>query len=67
MAQASRKDKTKTGVSLEVEVMSFLDSVANTDERDRSFVINRIVREWAEAKGTPIPVKRKEERRGRTV
>jgi len=32
-----------------------LQVVANTDDRDRSYVINRIIREWAQAKGTPIP------------
>ena len=42
-------------MSLEENVMRYLDEVANSDDRDRSYVINRIVREWAKAKGTPIP------------
>ena len=54
---ASRTPKAQTGVSLDVEVMKYLDHVANSDDRDRSYVINRIVREWAKAQGTPIPVK----------
>lgn len=67
MALAARTPKAQTGVSLDVEVLQFLDAVANSDDRDRSYVINRIVREWAEAKGTPIPVTRKEPRRVRTA
>jgi metal-responsive CopG/Arc/MetJ family transcriptional regulator len=55
MALASKTKKFTTGVSLEVNVMRYLDEVANSDDRDRSYVINRIVREWAQAKGTPIP------------
>jgi metal-responsive CopG/Arc/MetJ family transcriptional regulator len=55
MALASKTKKFTTGVSLEVNVMRYLDEIANSDDRDRSYVINRIVREWAQAKGTPIP------------
>ena len=55
MALASKTKKLTTGVSLEENVMRYLDEVANSDDRDRSYVINRIVREWAQAKGTPIP------------
>ena len=55
MALASKTEKFTTGVSLEVNVLRYLDEVANSDDRDRSYVINRIVREWAQAKGTPIP------------
>jgi metal-responsive CopG/Arc/MetJ family transcriptional regulator len=55
MALASKTKKLTTGVSLEENVMRYLDEVANSDDRDRSYVINRIVREWAQSKGTPIP------------
>lgn len=55
MALASKTKKFTTGVSLEVNVMRYLDEIANSDDRDRSYIINRIVREWAQAKGTPIP------------
>lgn len=54
---ASRTPKAQTGVSLDVEVMKYLNYVADSDDRDRSYVINRIVREWAKAQGTPIPLK----------
>ena len=67
MAQAAKTPKAQTGVSLDVEVLNYLDEVANSDDRDRSYIINRIVREWAEAKGTPIPLKRKEVRRAKQV
>jgi metal-responsive CopG/Arc/MetJ family transcriptional regulator len=55
MAQASKVKKYTTGVSLDVNVLRYLDEVANSDDRDRSYVINRIVREYAQQKGTPIP------------
>jgi hypothetical protein len=56
MSQVARKPpKMTTGVSLDVEVLKYLDGVANSDDRDRSYVINRIVREWAKTQGTPIP------------
>lgn len=48
--------KMTTGVSLDIEVLKYLDDVANSDDRDRSYIINRIVREWAKTQGTPIPV-----------
>ena len=67
MAQpASRTPKTQTGVSLDVEVINYLDQVANSDDRDRSYIINRIIREWAASKGTPIPLKPKAPKSVRT-
>jgi len=65
MAAAAKTPKAQAGVSLDVEVMKYLDEVANTDDRGRSYIINRIVREWAASKGTPIPMKLKEPRRVR--
>lgn len=60
MAQpASRTPKAQTGVSLDVEVLKYLDRLAEEDDRDRSYIINRIVREHAASNGTPIPVIRK--------
>ena len=61
----SRTPKAQTGVSLDVQVLRYLDDLAQSDDRDRSYVINRIVREWAESQGTPIPLKHKEPRRVR--
>ncbi len=46
--------------------MTFLDALAVKEERHRSFLINRIVREYAVAKGKPIPestVERQEPKR----
>ena len=61
MPQPTRKaPKMTTGVSLDVEVIKYLDQVANSDDRDRSYIINRIVREYAKANGTPIPFQAKE-------
>ncbi len=65
MAQA-KTPKARTGVSLDVDVLAYLDGVANTDDRDRSYVINRIIREWAQSKGSQIPIS-KEVRRGKAA
>ena len=63
---ASKTPKAQTGVSLDVEVLKYLDEVANSDDRDRSYTINRIVRDWAQSKGTPIPLRLKHTKRVRT-
>jgi hypothetical protein len=43
------------GVTLEVHVKEYLDDLAVAEQRDRSFTINRIVREYARSKGIEIP------------
>jgi hypothetical protein len=52
-------------VRLEEPVIGFLDRLAIEQERHRSYLINRIVREYAESKGTPIPVEEEAPRRER--
>jgi len=52
---ASKVRRMTTGVSLDVHVLRYLDQLALKEDRDRSKMINRIVREWAKAQGTPIP------------
>ena len=44
------------GVRLEESVLLYLDDLATAQERHRSFLINKIVREYAEKNGTPIPI-----------
>lgn len=46
--------KIQTGVTLEAEVIEYLDTIAAREERTRSQVINRIVKEHAARNGTPI-------------
>lgn len=53
--KASTKKYKNTGVRLEEPVMIYLDALAVEEERHRSFLINRIVREYAQLKGKPIP------------
>jgi hypothetical protein len=53
--RASLKRFKNTGVRLEEPVIGFLDELAAKEERHRSYLINRIVREYAESRGTPIP------------
>ena len=53
--KASTKQFRNAGVRLEEPVISFLDKLAVKEERHRSWLINRIVREYAELRGTPIP------------
>lgn len=55
MAMARPKRKlVNTGVTLEVHVRDYLDELALADERDRSFMINRIVREYARTQGVEL-------------
>jgi hypothetical protein len=60
--RASAKRFINTGVRLEEPVIGFLDELAAKEERHRSYLINRIVREYAESKGTPIPAAPGQER-----
>ena len=53
MARPKRK-LVNTGVTLEVHVRDYLDELALADERDRSFMINRIVREYARTQGVEL-------------
>lgn len=44
-----------TGVSLEPPVINYLDDIARREHRDRSYIINIIVREHAKENGFTIP------------
>ena len=44
-----------TGVALEPPVIDYLDEIARKEHRDRSFIINSIVREHAKKSGRIIP------------
>lgn len=46
--------KLQTSITLEPEVMRYLDWIAQAEERTRSEVISRIVRQDAERLGIPI-------------
>ena len=51
-----KKRKTRSaGVTLELAVLDYLKDLAEKEERDRSYCINRIVREHAERHGCPLP------------
>lgn len=53
---ARKKKRTQTaGVVLEIAVIDYLRQLAERDERDRSYCINRIVREHAQRQGCPLP------------
>ena len=55
MPRRLKKRLRATGVTLEEPVVDYLDELADREERNRSYFINRIVREHAERNGTPIP------------
>lgn len=57
MAKPKKSPYVSTGVNLETEVVEFLDQVAIQEERPRSFIINRIIRDYADRIGTPLPRK----------
>ena len=61
--RASTKRFRNAGVRLEEPVIRFLDALAAEEERHRSWLINRIVREYAEKRGTPIPIEENDERK----
>ena len=61
MAKPKKSPYVSTGVNLETEVVEFLNRLAAQEERPRSFIINRIIREYAEQMGTPLPRKRPDE------
>ncbi len=50
-----RKLTRSTGVTLDLPVFDYLCELAQRDERDRSYCINRIIRDHAERAGTPLP------------
>ena len=54
MAKPKNSPYVSTGVNLETEVVEFLDRLAAQEERPRSFIINRIVRDYAVLTGTPL-------------
>ena len=58
MAKPKKSPYVSTGVNLEIEVVEFLDRLARDEERPRSFIINRIIRDYAERTGTALPRKR---------
>lgn len=55
MTTRPRRFTRSTGVTLEVQVLSYLSDLAEKTDRDRSFCINQIVREHAERNGRPLP------------
>lgn len=61
--KASTKKFKNTGVRLEEPVIIFLDALAVEEERHRSFLINRIVREYAQRQGRLIPPELEAERK----
>ena len=50
-----RRMTRSTGVTLELAVLDYLAELAQREDRDRSFCINRIVREHAQRNGRPLP------------
>ena len=55
MGQPPRRQTRSTGVTLELAVLEYLRELAEKDDRNRSFCINKIVREHAERNGQPLP------------
>jgi len=55
MVLRRRRITRSAGVTLELAVLDYLSELAEREERDRSYCINRIVREHAERNGCPLP------------
>ena len=43
-----------TGVSMELDILGYLDRLAEHQNKDRSFIINQIVREHTERQGVAL-------------
>lgn len=57
MQRKARKlgdEKVPTSVNFDPAVISYLDGICEEEERSRSFVVNKIIREHAARKGSPI-------------
>ena len=50
-----KKHTRSTGVTLEVPVLDYLTELAVREERNRSYFVNRIIREHAQREGRPLP------------
>ncbi len=57
--------KVQTGVTLDRPVIEYLDQIAKEEERTRSMVINRIVKDHAKRQGTPVDSNNGEPQRDR--
>jgi hypothetical protein len=55
MTARKKRITRSAGVTLEVAVLDYLGALAEKEDRNRSFCINRIVREHAERHGHPLP------------
>lgn len=51
---AKKTGKVQTGISLEADVAEYLEQLGQRDDRDRSWLINSIVRQHAEHNGAVI-------------
>ena len=55
MSHRRHRATRSAGVSLEIAVLEYLRQFAELEDRDRSFCINKIVREHAARNGQPLP------------
>lgn len=55
MTTRNRRYTRCAGVTLEIAVLNYLRDLEEKEDRDRSYCINRIVREHAERNGRPLP------------
>ena len=55
MNTRKRRLTRSAGVTLELAVLEYLAELAEKEDRDRSFCINKIVREHAVRNGRPLP------------
>ena len=55
MSTKRKRITRSAGVTLDVVVFDYVAALAEKEDRNRSFCINRIVREYAEQHGFPLP------------
>ena len=55
MTTRKKRSTRSAGVTLEIPVLNYLRELGEKEDRDRSFCINKIVREHAVRHGRPLP------------
>lgn len=55
-----REEKIPTSVNFDPAVINYLDQICSSEERSRSYVVNKIIKEHAERQGTPLAAGRPE-------
>jgi hypothetical protein len=54
-AKRSRAGRVPKSYNLDLAVVRFVEDLSEEEERSQSTIVNRIIKEYAALKGTPLP------------